>query len=124
MLQYRKWVERLKNKIFGGIMKKKTLATIALSATMALFVGVGVSMATYNVDDVVTVSAETPHYEVDSIETDYPGYDEYQYELAEIGHNPYQLAALLTVLYEDYTESEVQSESQNIFEAQYESSNR
>lgn len=49
-------------------MKKRTLATIALSATMALFAGAGVSLATYNVDDVVKVSAEIPHYEVDSIE--------------------------------------------------------
>ena len=50
-------------------MKKRTLATIALSAMMALFAGVGVSMATYNVDEgVVTATAETPHYEVDSIE--------------------------------------------------------
>lgn len=58
--------------------------------------------------------------EVNSIETTYPGYDEYRYELAEIGHNPYQLAALLTVLYEDYTQGEVQSELQSIFDAQYE----
>lgn len=50
-------------------MKKKTLATIALSAVMAIFAGVGVSMATYNVgEDVVTASAEIPHFEVDSIQ--------------------------------------------------------
>ena len=46
---------------------------------------------------------------VDSIETDHPGYDEYNYSLSEISHNPFELAALLTVLYEDYTPSEVQS---------------
>ena len=58
--------------------------------------------------------------ELDSIETDYPGYDEYNYSLDEIGHNPYELAAILTVLYEDYTQSEVQSMLQTIFAAQYE----
>lgn len=58
--------------------------------------------------------------EVENIETDYPGYDEYQYNLAEINHNPYQLAALLTVLYEDYTEEEVEDKLQEIFDAQYE----
>ncbi len=56
---------------------------------------------------------------IDRIETAYPGYDEYQYSLANIGHNPYQLAALLTVLYEDYTEAEVQSMLQTIYAAQY-----
>lgn len=56
---------------------------------------------------------------VNNIESDYPGYDEYNYSLAEISHNPYELAALLTVLYEDYTESEVQSMLQTIFDYQY-----
>lgn len=51
----------------------------------------------------------------DNIESDYPGYDEYQYNLAEINHNPYELAALLTVLYEDYTEAEVQTKLNEIF---------
>lgn len=58
--------------------------------------------------------------EINSIETDYPGYDEYNYTLDEIGHNPYQLAAILTVLYEDYTFSEVQGMLDAIFDAQYE----
>lgn len=58
--------------------------------------------------------------ELDDIETDYPDCDEYRYSLAEIGHNPYQLAALLTVLYEDYSRSEVQGMLQTIFDAQYE----
>ena len=26
--------------------------------------------------------------QIDRIETDHPGYDEYRYNLAEIGHNP------------------------------------
>ena len=56
---------------------------------------------------------------IDNIETDYPGYDEYNYQLAEISHNPFELAALLTVLYEDYTESEVQTMLQTIFDYQY-----
>lgn len=56
---------------------------------------------------------------IDNIETNYPGYDEYNYTLAEISHNPYELAALLTVLYEDYTESEVQAMLQTIFNYQY-----
>lgn len=58
--------------------------------------------------------------QIDSIETDHPGYDEYRYNLAEIGHNPYELASLLTVEFENYTRSQVQARLQSIFEAQYE----
>ena len=57
---------------------------------------------------------------IDRIESDHPGYDEYRYNLAEIGHNPYELASLLTVEFENYTRSQVQARLQSIFEAQYE----
>ena len=57
---------------------------------------------------------------IDRIETDHPGYDEYRCNLAEIGHNPYELASLLTVEFENYTRSQVQARLQSIFEAQYE----
>ena len=58
--------------------------------------------------------------QIDRIETDHPGYNEYRYNLAEIGHNPYELASLLTVEFENYTRSQVQARLQSIFEAQYE----
>lgn len=58
--------------------------------------------------------------QIDRIETEHPGYDEYRYNLAEIGHNPYELASLLTVEFENYTRSQVQARLQSIFEAQYE----
>ena len=58
--------------------------------------------------------------QIDRIETAHPGYDEYRYNLAEIGHNPYELASLLTVEFENYTRSQVQARLQSIFEAQYE----
>lgn len=76
-------------------------------------------------DDIRQVEADYVALEVDlqrtvdNIETDHPGYDEYNYSLAEISHNPFELAALLTVLYENYTPSEVQSRLQTIFDHQY-----
>lgn len=54
------------------------------------------------------------------IESDHPGYDEYRYSLTEIGHDPYELAAMLTVLYESYRPEEVQGKLQEIFDRQYE----
>ena len=57
--------------------------------------------------------------DIDDIETDYADYDEINYHLDEIGHNPYQLAAILTVIYEDYTREQVQGKLQEIFDIQY-----
>lgn len=57
--------------------------------------------------------------QIDNIESTHPGYDEYRYDLAEIGHNPYELASYLTVLFEDYTRAEVQSTLQSLFAGQY-----
>lgn len=51
---------------------------------------------------------------------DCQSYDEYRYSLDEIGHNPYELASYLTVIFEDYTRAEVQAALQHLFEQQYE----
>lgn len=56
---------------------------------------------------------------LNSIESTYPGYDEYRYNLAEIGHDPYELTSYLTVMYEDYTRAEVQNELHRLFNQQY-----
>lgn len=57
--------------------------------------------------------------EIDNIESTHPGYDEYRYQLDEINHNPYELTAYLTVLFEDYTRAEVQETLQALFDRQY-----
>ena len=56
---------------------------------------------------------------IDNIESDYPGYDEYRYDLDDIEHNAHELASLLTALYPAYTRAEVQAELQRIFNQQY-----
>lgn len=57
---------------------------------------------------------------INNIERTHSGYDEYRYDLDEINHNPYELAAYLTVKFEDYTRSEVQGTLQSLFDQQYE----
>jgi cell wall-associated NlpC family hydrolase len=57
---------------------------------------------------------------IERIKSDYPGYDEYNFNLDEIGHDPYQLAAYLTVFFEDYTRDEVQAALKQLFDQQYE----
>lgn len=58
--------------------------------------------------------------EITQIEQTHSGYDEYRYDLDEINHNPYELAAYLTIKFEDYTRSEVQGTLQWLFDQQYE----
>lgn len=62
---------------------------------------------------------EEQQRQIDRIETDHPGYDEYRYQMDEINHNPYELTAYLTVSFEDYTRAEVQSALQELFQRQY-----
>jgi len=57
--------------------------------------------------------------EIDSIETDYPGYDEYRYNLAPIGHDPYALISYLSAVYTEFTAADVQGEIASLFDEMY-----
>lgn len=76
-------------------------------------------------EDIVAVDEDYTSLEralqarIDSIESEYPGYDEYQYHLDEIGHNPFTLASYLTAKLQIYKRSEVQSELRALFDQQY-----
>ena len=50
---------------------------------------------------------------------EHPGFNEYQYHLDPIEHDPWQLASFLSTLYDDFTRSEVQGKLKEIFEKQY-----
>ena len=56
---------------------------------------------------------------IDNVEKDHPGYDKYKYGLDGIGHNPHELASILTAKYQSYTLSKVQADLQKIFIKQY-----
>lgn len=56
---------------------------------------------------------------IDSIESDYPGYDEYTYNLGEIGHNPFVLISYLSAVYSEFTASQIQGEIQMLFDEMY-----
>ena len=58
--------------------------------------------------------------EINSIETDYPDYDEYRYNLDAIGHDPFVLISYLSAVHTEFTASEVQSEIESLFEDMYE----
>lgn len=56
---------------------------------------------------------------ISRVESDYPGYDEYRYQIDEIGHNPHELAAYLSAKYGEFTFEQVQPVLQTLFERQY-----
>ena len=76
-------------------------------------------------EDIVEVDNDYKNLEkelkdkIDNIESDYPGYDEYRYNIDEIGHNAHELASYLTALLKYYKPNEVQGELQQIFDLQY-----
>ena len=57
--------------------------------------------------------------EIDRVESDYPGYDEYSYSLAAIGHSPLTLISYLSAAYGEFTAAGVQGEVQSLFDDAY-----
>ena len=76
-------------------------------------------------EDIVAVDNDYTELErqlqvqINNIEEDYSGYDEYKYHLDEIGHNPFTLASYLTAKLQVYKRSEVQDELRALFDQQY-----
>ena len=101
----------------------------AISSGSALFSGLvnGVVGTSYTSEDSDLVAVENNYAakendlqsRIDNIERDYPGYDEYRYDLAYIGHNPHELASYLTALLQSYTPQSAQAELDRIFNLQY-----
>lgn len=58
--------------------------------------------------------------QINRIEEDYPGYDEYNYNLAEIGHSGITLISYLSALYTDFYASDVYADIEGLFEEMYE----
>ena len=58
--------------------------------------------------------------EIDSIETDYPDYDEYRYNLDAIGHDPFALISYLSAVHTEFTAADVQAEIESLFHEMYE----
>ena len=100
-----------------------------LSSCSAMFSGTinGVVGTSYTSEDSDLVAVENDYAamenglrsEIDAIESNYPGYDEYRYDLDTIGHNPHELASYLTALLQSYTREGAQAELQRIFAMQY-----
>ena len=57
---------------------------------------------------------------IDAIEEDYPDYDEYNYNLEEIGHNPFTLINYLSAIRVDVVAADCDAEIESLFNEMYE----
>ena len=88
----------------------------------------GLSGTTYPSTDEASLAVEGEYVSkelalqnrIDNIESEFPGYDEYRYDIGEIGHNPHELASYLSTVFQEYTLSEVAAELERVFGLQYE----
>ena len=105
------------------------MTAAGVSSCSSLFSGLmnGVLGTSYTSEDNDLVAVENNYaamenelqQRIDNIERDYPGYDEYRYDLDNIGHNPHALASYLTALLQSYTPQSAQAELERIFDMQY-----
>ena len=105
------------------------MVSAGLSSCGAMFSGMmnGVVGTSYTSEDSDLIATENNYAamenelqsRIDTIESEYPGYDEYRYDLDNIGHNPHELASYLTALLQSYTPQSAQAELDRIFNEQY-----
>ena len=104
---------------------------IASAFTSCTSIGAGSSGAfssvSYLADDNVIDQAELTYtewetdlqLEINRMESTHRGYDEYRYDVDEIGHDPHVLMAYLTAVYGDFTSSQAEVAMRNLFDSQY-----
>lgn len=57
--------------------------------------------------------------DIDETEANFPGFDEYRYNIGEIGHNPYELMGYLSAAFDAFTYAQVEAELHRLFGLQY-----
>ncbi len=105
------------------------LFSTGLSAGMAMFSGAQSTFlsATYLSSEQDICSSDLYYTEMETdlqmdiaaTETNYPGYNEYRYNIGEISHSPYELMAYLSAAYDAFTFDQVQAELRRLFGEQY-----
>lgn len=73
----------------------------------------------YAAENYYVALEEALNQQMNEMETTHPNYDEYQYNISEIAHNPYHLISYLTAKYGDWKFEDVKEEIRALFESQY-----
>lgn len=116
--------------IVGGIGLLLVMLLGSLQSCSSMFGG-GVSnvmASSYLSEDADMLAAEAAYAEMEAelqnelnhYESLHPGYDEYRFDLDEIGHDPYVLISILSALHEGvFAIDQVQGDLQTLFDKQY-----
>ena len=110
-----------------GLFSVIIVSALGAGGTAATEAEGAVAATTYMAEDEDILASEDEYLDleaqlqsqIDSIETDYPGYDEYVYQIDEISHNPYHLISFLTVMFGEFRYADVENSIQGLFEKQY-----
>ena len=57
--------------------------------------------------------------QIQNAEAQHPGYDEYRYQVGNVGHNPFELMGFLTASYHGFTYEQIEAVLREIFSEQY-----
>lgn len=115
--------------VLGGLLLLLIItSTLFTSCSGMLAGGMGTALgSSYLASDADIDGAELDYTEweadlqlqIANIERDRPGYDEYRRNVADIGHNPFELMAFLTATHGDFTEAGVAPLLRAMFDEQY-----
>ncbi|MDR1704888.1 MAG: peptidoglycan DD-metalloendopeptidase family protein [Clostridiales bacterium] len=116
--------------IYGGIFILLLFVIMALFTTcMSLFSGgsgfageLSYTATDTDIDDAELIYTEWEtglRMEISEVESSRRGYDEYRYNVGEIGHDPLTLMAYLTAVYEDFSFPDIETALRAIFSEQY-----
>ena len=113
----------------GLLMALLLFIMAGLSSCSAMFANVSsnVIAASYLADPDAIEQAEMYYTQMEAelqqkinrMEAQYPGKDEYRYNVGAIGHDPHTLISYLTAKYGDFTFNEVKEELEELFALQY-----
>ena len=106
------------------------MLTAGISSCSAMLSSSGTSFiaSSYLSEDDAMLGAEEQYLQMeaelqdklDNFESYYPGYDEYNFDLDDIEHDPYVLVSILSALHEaEFTLNEIQGTIQMLFDKQY-----
>ena len=121
--------------------RKSLLAVVAMLAMVVVFFSAGMTSCTAmlsgfqssyvsasymaNEQDICDADLYYTELETDlqaginATEDDYPGYDEYRYNIGEISHSPYELMGYLSTKFGAFTFEDVKAEIERLFMEQY-----
>lgn len=112
-----------------GLILVVLLFSAGLSSCGAMLSGIqGAILGTCYVADEPEINNSDLYYSeketelqdtINNIESDHPHYDEYNYNIGEIGHNAYELMSYLSAAFDAFTFAEVQAELDSLFNEQY-----